>query len=198
MSRLTPAVTVLALAAASASLVQAADKHLIEGAAQSPVRVLIYEDLQCPDCADFRRMLDTQLLPRYAATVRFEHRDFPLAKHAWARKASIAARFFEETRPGLGLEYRKYTMGHQPEINAGNFNDQLARFAKDHGVDPAKALSALADERLAADVQRDFEDGTARGIAHTPTVLVNGKPFIETFAFEDVAAAIDAELKATK
>jgi protein-disulfide isomerase len=176
----------------------AAEKHLIEGLPQSPVRVLIFEDLQCADCADFRKMLDTQLLPRYAATVRFEHRDFPLSKHAWARKAAIAARFFEEAKAGLGLEYRKYTMGHQSEITADNFNDQLARFAKQHGIDPAKALAALTDQRLADEVEKDFEDGTARGIAHTPTVLVNGKPFIETFAFEDVAAAIDAELKASK
>ena len=43
-----------------------AAQHLIEGAAQSPVRVVIYEDLQCPDCADFRVMLDEKLLPRYA------------------------------------------------------------------------------------------------------------------------------------
>jgi len=187
-----------ALAVATAWPVMAAERHLIEGAAQSPVRVLIYEDLQCPDCADFRRMLDTQLLPRYAATVRFEHRDFPLAKHAWARKAAIAARFFDETRPGLGLEYRKYTMGHQAAITAENFNEDLGRFAKDHGVSPDKTVAALSDERLAADVQKDIEDGTARGIAHTPTVLVNGKPFIETFPVEDVAAAIDAELKAVR
>src|SRR5882762_7808656 len=93
----------------------AADRHLIEGTAQSPVRVIVYEDLQCPDCADFRNMLDEKLLPRYSSTVRFEHRDFPLSKHAWARPAAIASRFFEETRPGLGLAYRKYAMAHLRE-----------------------------------------------------------------------------------
>lgn len=188
-----------ALAALLASWpVLAADQHLVEGAAQSPVRVLIYEDLQCPDCAVFRTMLDTQLLPRYASTVRFEHRDFPLAKHAWARKAAIAARFFEEAKPGLGLEFRKYSMGHQSEITADNFNDQLARFAQAHGRDPAKALAALGDQRLADLVEKDFADGVARGISHTPTVLVNGKPFIETFSFDEVAGAIEAQLAASK
>lgn len=188
-----------ALAALLASLpIFAADQHPMEGAAQSPVRVLIYEDLQCPDCAVFRTMLDTQLLPRYAATVRFEHRDFPLAKHAWARKAAIAARFFEEARPGLGLEYRKYAMGHQAEITADNFNNQLAKFATAHGIEPTKAQAALADQRLADLVEKDFQDGVARGIAHTPTVLVNGKPFIETFSFQEVAAAIDSELASAK
>jgi len=176
----------------------AADQHLMEGAAQSPVRVLIYEDLQCPDCADFRVMLDGKLLPRYAGSVRFEHRDFPLAKHAWARKAAIAARFFEETRPGLGLSYRKYVMGHQQEITADNFDQQLAAFATQHGVDPVKAKAALADQRLADLVEKDYQEGVSRGVARTPTVLVNGKPFIETFSFDEVAAAIDAELAAAK
>jgi protein-disulfide isomerase len=175
-----------------------AAQHLTEGAAQSPVRVIIYEDLQCPDCADFRVMLDEKLLPRYETTVRFEHRDFPLAKHAWARKAAIAARFFEEAQPGLGLAYRKYSLAHLTEITADSFNARLAQFAKDHGVDPGKAVAALSDARLAALVEEDYQEGVARGIAHTPTVLVNGKPFVETFPVEDVIKAIDAELAAAK
>ena len=177
---------------------QAAEQHLMEGAAQSTVQVLIYEDLQCPDCADFRTMLDRQLLPRYASTVRFEHRDFPLAKHAWARKAAIAARFFEEAQPGLGVAYRKFALAKLRDINPDNFNAMLSQFASAHGVDPAKAVASLSDQRLSALVEKDYQEGVARGIARTPTVLVNGKPFIETFAFEDVAKAIDAELAASK
>src|SRR5215472_5356025 len=180
MIRLLPAVILAALSAS------AAEQHLMEGAAQSPVHVLIYEDLQCPDCADFRVMLDQKLLPRYAATVRFEHRDFPLAKHAWARKAAIAARFFEETKPGLGLAYRRYSLAHLRQITADSFDDKLAQFAKENGVDPIKAVASLSDARLAALVEADYQEGVARGVAHTPTVLVNGRPFVETFAAEDV------------
>ena len=175
-----------------------ADQHLIEGNAQSPVRVIIYEDLQCPDCADFRTMLDNQLLPRNQGSVRFEHRDFPLAKHAWARKAAIAARFFEEERPGVGLAFRKYTLGHLSDINADNFNEKLADFAKKNDIDPAKALTALSNEKYAAMVEKDYQEGLARGVAHTPTVLVNGIPFIETFQYTDVTKAIDGQLAATK
>jgi len=182
----------------SATNMFAAEQHLTEGAAASPVRVIIYEDLQCPDCADFRVMLDTQLLPRFAGTVRFEHHDFPLAKHAWARKAAIAARFFDETKPGTGLAFRKYTLGNLSDINADNFNERLAAFAKEHGVDPAKALTSLDDNKLADLVEKDYQEGLARGVAHTPTVLVNGIPFIETFRFEDVARTIENQLAASK
>ncbi|MDP8982210.1 MAG: DsbA family protein [Acidobacteriota bacterium] len=168
--------------------------RLIEGDPNSAVRVIIYEDLQCPDCADFRKMLDTQLLPRYATKVAFEHRDFPLAKHAWARRAAVAARYFEEAKPGLGLAWRKYAMANLRQITADTFSGRLAAFAKENAADPAQAVAALDDPRLAALVEKDFQDGIARGIAKTPTVLVNGQPFIETFTFEEIARAIDSEL----
>jgi protein-disulfide isomerase len=170
----------------------------MEGAAQSPVHVIVYEDLQCPDSAAFRVMLDQKLLPRFSSTVRFEYRDFPLSKHVWARQAAIAARHFEETRPGLGLAFRKYAMAHLRQITAVNFSERLSKFAKDHGADPAQAVDALSDARLAGLVEQDYQDGVARGIDKTPTVLVNGRPFIETIAFEDVAKAIEAELAAAK
>ncbi len=161
-----------------------------------PVRVLIYEDLQCPDCADFRRMLDERLLPNYATRVTFEHRDFPLAKHAWARKAAIAARFFDQVEPRVGVAFRSYCFEHQPEINAANFSAKLAAFAQERKVDPEKASAALDDPALAALVEKDFQEGVARGIAHTPTLLVNGQPFVERFTYDDVSKAIDAELAA--
>lgn len=166
----------------------------VEGRADSSVRVVIYEDLQCPDCAAFRRMLDEKLLPRYAAQVAFVHRDFPLAKHAWARRASIAARFFTEQNPQLGLEYRRFTMAHQPETNGDNFNIRLAEFAKAHQIDPEAAVAALANPHYAELVEKDYQDGVSRGVVHTPTAFVNGRAFIETFSFEEISKGIDEAL----
>jgi protein-disulfide isomerase len=158
------------------------------------VRVLIYEDLQCPDCAAFRRMMDEKLLPRYGERVAFIHHDFPLAKHAWARNAAIAARYFEGVKPELGLVYRRHIMASIQETRADNFNDKLSTFARDNGIDPAQAVAALDDQRLAALVERDFQDGVARGVAKTPTVFIGGKPFIEHFSFEDISQSIEEAL----
>jgi protein-disulfide isomerase len=173
-----------------------AGDHLVEGTPKSSVRVVIYEDLQCPDCADFRRMLDEKLLPAYSGKVAFEHRDFPLAKHAWARKAAIAARFFQEVNSATAIAYRRETMASLRQINVDNFNGMLSAFAKSHSLDPAKAFAALEDPRLAALVEADFQEGIARGIARTPTALVNGHPFIESFSVEEISKTIDAELAA--
>jgi protein-disulfide isomerase len=174
----------------------AAQTPNVEGNPSSAVRVIIYEDLQCPDCANFRKMMDKDLLPKYKATVAFEHRDFPLPKHNWARRAAIAVKFFETVSPEVAIEFRKNTMAQQALITDEMFKDYLSGFAKAHKVDPAKAVAALDDTALIAEVDKGYREGIARGVAHTPTVLVNGEPFIEEFPVADVMKAIDRELAA--
>jgi hypothetical protein len=102
---------------------------LTEGRAGSKVRAVIYEDLQCSDCAAFRVMLDRQILPKYGDRVEFVHRDFPLAKHPCARPSAIAARFFFEKDPKVGLEYRRQALATLADTNEGNFNQSLSEFA---------------------------------------------------------------------
>jgi protein-disulfide isomerase len=176
-------------------LLFAGQQALVEGNPQSTVRVVIYEDLQCSDCADFRRMLDDKLLPKYGLKVAFEHRDFPLLKHKWAKAASVASRWFQEQSPALAVEWRRSTMADQKAITPENLPERVRAFAKQKGLDPDKATAALSDERLAKLVEADYAEGVARGIARTPTALVNGDPFIETFSFEEISAAIERELK---
>jgi protein-disulfide isomerase len=176
----------------------AAQNPSVEGNAASPVRVIVYEDLQCPDCANFRQMMDKDLLPKYKTTVAFEHRDFPLPKHNWAKRAAIAVKFFETVSPEVAIEFRKNTMAKQAQITDETFKDYLSGFAKAHKVDPAKAVAALDDPKLMELVEKGYREGIARGVAHTPTVLVNGEPFIEEFPVADVMKAIDRELAANK
>ena len=172
-----------------------AQTHLVEGNAGSPVRVVIYEDLQCPDCADYRVLLDKKLLPRYGAKVAFEHRDFPLPKHKWARPAAVAARFFQQQNVALAILWRRETMRDQAQITPETFLAYFVEFAKRNGIDPAQAEAALNDPALQTLVQKDYAEGIARGIAHTPTALVNGAPFIETFTFEEIGVGIESALK---
>jgi protein-disulfide isomerase len=177
-----------------ASLSLFAQKPLVEGQADSSVRVIIYEDLGCSDCAAFRHMMDEKILPRYASKVAFIHRDFPLAKHPWAREAAIAARFFADQSPDLGLAYRRYALAGIEMTNVGNFNLRLATFAKAHHIGQAAAIAALSNPHYAELVEKDYQEGVSRGVVHTPTVFVNGQAFIESFPFEAIAKSIDEAL----
>jgi protein-disulfide isomerase len=136
-------------------------------------------------------MLDSHLLSHYEKQVAFIHRDFPLEKHVWARKAAIVARYFSGENPKVGIEFRQFMMGGIPNATPENFNDRVTKFSKAHHHDPSKALAALDDEKLAALVEKDVQDGVARGVSKTPTVFVNGKPFVETFSVEEISRAID-------
>lgn len=184
-----------ALLLAGVGMTAMAQGPLVEGKADSAVRVLIFEDLQCSDCAAFRAMLDEKLLPRYGNKVAFEHRDFPLAKHAWARKAAVASKYFQGLRLETAAQFRQEAMKAQRQISAETFEGWLRGFCKKHGLDAEKASAALGDAKLGALVEKDFQDGVARGIARTPTALVNGEPFIETFTFEEIAKGIETALK---
>jgi protein-disulfide isomerase len=65
-------------------------------------------------------------------------------------------------------------------------------------VNPDEARAALRDARLDALVEKDLQDGIARGVAKTPTVFVNAKPFIEHFSFEEISKGIDQALAEAK
>lgn len=180
-----------------ATVAALAQDRVVEGNPKSSVRVIAYEDLQCPDCAAYRKMMDDKLLPKYASKVAFEHRDFPLKKHAWARQASLAARYFDGVDARLGIEFRRWTMATQQNITPENFDAELAKWTTEHKQDPARVKPALTDANLAKLIDEDYEEGIARGVARTPTVFVNGQPFIETFTFEEISKGIDTALAAT-
>jgi protein-disulfide isomerase len=170
-------------------------QRTVEGNAASRVRVLIYEDLACSDCATFRRMLDDSLLARFGGSAAFEHRDFPLAKHASARPAAILARYFDMLKPGLGIEWRRHMLSKAGQKPEPKLEEEVAAFAKKHNANAGDALASLNDPKLAGAVERDYQDGVARGVAKTPTVFVAGKPFIETFTLEEISKAIEQAIR---
>jgi protein-disulfide isomerase len=173
--------------------------RLVEGNRSSTVRVIIYEDMQCPDCAEFRKQMDERLLPQFGRLVAFEHRDFPLHKHAWARQAAIAARFFGSISSQEETDVRRFIFSHQAELNPNNFLETLETYGRARGVNPRELTSHLNDDALSGLVDVDRRDGIADGIAYTPTVLVNGEAFVERFAIEELiqclARAVNAGTK---
>jgi len=182
------------LIAASCMLAGAARTDIVEGNPSSPVRVVIYGDLQCSDCAHFRGMLDQRILPRYGSRVVFIHRDFPLPKHDWARQAAIAGRWVYEHDPKLGIVFRREIMSEQDNINPQNLKALLIEFAARNKLDQKGILDSLDDQRLATLVDQDYQGAVARGVSKTPTVYVGGQAFVENIIYEDIARALDQAL----
>jgi protein-disulfide isomerase len=183
----------LLLLAAGFSM-SAAPGGVVEGNPSSPVRVLIYEDLQCSDCANFELLLEEKILPKYGSRVAFIHRDFPLGKHDWARPAAMATRWVWEQDSRAGIAIRRELMAEQNSVTLQNLKAWLTEFAARNGIDRKGILDALNDKAIAAAVDQDLQGGVARGVSRTPTVYVGGQPFVETILYEDLARALDAAL----
>ncbi len=172
----------------------AAPQLPVEGRPEAAVRVLIYEDLQCSDCAASARCWTSTCcrataprLPSYTAISRWPNMP-------GRARAALAGRFFAEKDPKMALEFRRHLLGSLRQINAANFKEKLAAFAESRGIPGSQAVAALDNAAYAAAVEKDFQEGVARGVSKTPTVLVNGKPFIETFTLEEISKGIDQAL----
>ncbi|MFO1406614.1 MAG: thioredoxin domain-containing protein [Steroidobacteraceae bacterium] len=155
------------------------------------VAVVIFEDLQCPDCAHTHPPL---LAATRSAGVPLVIHDFPIPRHAWAFPAAVVARYYTRRSAELGLAYRSFIFEHQPEITPDTLRAWVERFAAEHGeslpgdVDP--------DGQLAAAVQADFDLGMRIGLRYVPLMFVIGPGqgaahYVEIMDPSELPAAIE-------
>jgi protein-disulfide isomerase len=173
----------LALAAASlllsSTIAWGGDTSMLRPPKGAKVAIIVFEDLECPDCARA-----APLLHEAAKTynIPLVQHDFPLPQHPWSFEAAINARFFDTKSKSIGDEYRLYIFKNQPYITRQNLRGYTERFADEHKV----ALPFVVDPNgeLAAKIKADFLLGQRIPLDHTPTIYivsdtVRGKPFIE-------------------
>jgi protein-disulfide isomerase len=156
------------------------------------VALVVFEDLQCPDCRRAAPLVEQAAKTYKIPVVRH---DFPLPFHNWSFQAAVNARYFDTHSKALGNEYRDYIFEHQPEITPENLRGFSEKFAADHKID----LPFVVDPqgKLAAAIRADKDLGVHVGIEHTPTIYVvsnktQGKPFVEVVDRSQLFQLIDA------
>ena len=147
-----------------------ADGSGFEVPARAHAAVVIFEDLQCPDCAAVHPQL--MEITRSSKVPLLIH-DFPITRHAWAFPAAILARYFTQLSPELGIEFRGFVFANQKDVNPETLRPMAEKFASDHGV----TLPAIVDpdDRLKDLVQADFDLGVKIGLQYVPLVFVIGR-----------------------
>jgi|SRR5579863_1903317 len=156
------------------------------------VAIVVFEDLECPDCRRAAPLLEEAGKTYKIPVVRH---DFPLPFHKWSFDAAVIARYFDTHSKQLGNQYRDYMFEHQPEVTAENLRGFSEKFAADHKVD----LPFVVDPqgKLAAAVTADRDLGKSIHLEHTPTIYVvssksQGKPFVEVVDRTQLFQLIDA------
>ncbi len=169
----------------------AGDTSVLRPPKGSRVALIVFEDLQCPDCARAAPLLHEAAKKYNIPLVQY---DFPLPMHNWSFDAAVNARFFDTKSKQLGDEYRLFIFKNQPEITKDNLRGMTERFADEHKVPLPFVVDPNGD--LAAKVRADFQIGQRVGIDHTPTIYVvsdttRGKPFIEVVDRSQLYQLID-------
>jgi protein-disulfide isomerase len=161
----------------------------------SQVAIVVFEDLQCPDCRRAAPLVEEAARTYKIPVVRH---DFPLPFHTWSYEAAIDARYFDTHSKALGNEFRDYIFANQLEVTPQNLRGFAEKFAVEHKIDLPFVVDP--DGKLAALVNADKELGKAIKLQHTPTLYVvsnkhAGKPFVEVVDRSQLYALIDTMMK---
>jgi protein-disulfide isomerase len=159
------------------------------------VALVVFEDLQCPQCRRVAPILEQASKTYKIPLVRH---DFPLPGHNWSYEAAVMARYFDATSKELGNQFRDYIFSNQLEINPQNLRGFADKFAGEHKT----SLPFVVDPqgKLAAEVNADRDKGKEIKLEHTPTVYVVStrhpdKPYVEMKDASQLYALIDAMMK---
>jgi protein-disulfide isomerase len=159
------------------------------------VAIVVFEDLQCPQCRRVAPILEQASKTYKIPLVRH---DFPLPMHNWSYDAAVMARYFDSTSKALGNEFRDYIFSNQLEINPQNLRGYAEKFASEHKVDFPFVVDPQG--KYAAEVNADRDMGKAIKLEHTPTVYIVSsrhpeRPYVEMTDASQLYSLIDAMMK---
>jgi protein-disulfide isomerase len=166
--RRTTAPLLALLLAFCSSAFAAADGSRVPLPAGVDLAIVVFEDLQCPDCA----RAHPELIKAAAdAGVPLLVHDFPIVRHVWAFPAAIMARYFTAQSEQLGVEFRSYIFENQRAITPENLREWGEKFAQLHGLQLPADLDP--DGKFQVAVQADFNLGREIGLEYVPLMFVN-------------------------
>lgn len=171
------------------------------GLPNAPVTIVEFYDPECESCASFAPIVK-KIYDEYGGKVRLVMRYMPLHPN------SLSAATFTEAagEQGKYWQAQELLFQRQPEWGtkhgpaasqpAPNINVLFEGYAKELGLDLAKAAAAVSENRYGAKVERDKKDGQSLGVRQTPTFFINGRQ-LARLGERELRALIDEELKRT-
>jgi protein-disulfide isomerase len=173
-------VVLAAFVAISAQAI-AADASLLKPPPGAKAAIVVFEDLQCPECSRAYPLIWEAASAHQIPVVLH---DFPLPMHNWAFESAVWARYFDKTSVDLGNEFRKFIYTNQIQITRENLLKWVQKFAADNKAEVP--LVNDPDGKLTGLVRADYLLGQRIGVEHTPTIWVVGNGAISQPLVEEV------------
>jgi len=132
-----------------AAFAWAGDTSMLRPPKGAKVAIIVFEDLECPDCARAAPLLHDAAKTYNIPLVQH---DFPLPMHPWSFEAAVNARYFDTKSAKLGDDYRLYIFKNQPYITKQSLRGYTEKFAEESKVVLPFVVDPNGD--LAAKVRR--------------------------------------------
>lgn len=174
------------------------------GKKTAPAKVVVYEDLQCPVCANYERTVGPtldKLVAAGKAQVQYHVISLPNLDSdengQYSSRGGNAAYCASDVSTSFFTKFLEYSYREnvQPAENAGGLSDtKIVANATAAGLPAAKKTdftSCVTDEKHAAIVEALTDKSSQDGVNGTPTVRVNGK------TIENTAAALTKAVNAS-
>ncbi len=160
------------------------------GKKDAPVTIVEFSDFQCPFCSRATETV-TQLKKQYGSNkIHIIFKQFPLPMHQNARPAAEASLCVNEQGQDKFWKFHDLAFSNQQKLSA----DDLAKYAKQAGVDAKKFEDCFKSKKYASHVEQDMAEGQKLGVDSTPSFFVNGQPIRGARPIADFKEVIDQEL----
>ena len=169
------------------------------GPADAKVTIVEFYDPECESCAAFNPTVK-KIMKEYDGRARLIVRYMPLHPNSmlaavFTEAAGEQGKYWEahdllfEKQPEWGERHGAPSDAPKPDVRA-----LFDKYAGELGLDKEKYNSAIKENRFAAKLERDKQDGKTLGVRQTPTFFVNGRQLAKLTG-ADLRALIDEELK---
>lgn len=164
------------------------DDSPVRGSDDAWVTIVVFSDFQCPYCGNAATTLG-QLADEYTTDqLRIVFKHLPLDFHEHAYAAAIAAECAHEQ--GLFWDMHDLLFAHQSALD----ETSLVSYAQDASLDET-AWSDCRESQGPRDlVEADRQLAANAKVPATPTLFINGSPFIGSYPLEDLRDAVDEAL----
>ncbi|MCL2877776.1 MAG: DsbA family protein [Acidobacteria bacterium] len=147
---------------------------ILGGSAESPVKLEVFSDFECPGCRSFFLNTIQPILKNYKDRVCIVYYEFPLDMHQYARQASryvtAAARLGDQKK--LLTLFETLFTDQDKWAQDGSLESSVSRALSPEDLQKVKSIMEAEREGIEQDVDRDIQVGIDRKVNATPTIFL--------------------------
>jgi protein-disulfide isomerase len=173
------------------------DYGIVVGDESAPTAITVYEDLQCPVCAQFEAATADRLAQAVeAGDVRVDYRlvsflDEASTNDYSSRALNAALVVFDTSGVETFKEFHDLLFANQPaEGTAGPENDQLIDWAVEAGAQESDVTVGIEGGEFDQWVIDATDAMSKEGVNGTPTIVIDGQQLAPDEALDQLLAAV--------